>query len=349
MLVCLFFIFVIEKNFFYYFFCFPYQSRSFIFFIIDLILDFFFYIYFRYGNVKYHAGGSALNSCRILLSLGEDDVIFFGGIGNDKNGTILKEILNDQGLDECLQVFNDYNTGTCICLINGANRCLCANIGASLHFQSDFIDKMHHKIKFQPHIENFHQVFYTEGYFLPEKFAVCQKIYNSYCKDTKNLFAINVNASYICETFPEQIMWLVENGDLVFSNYWELSALTQICNFPNNDITIEYFFSKYQKENKTKLMIITKGDENIQAYYGNYNRVIRREFPVHKLPKDKIVDTTGAGDSFVAGFFYAFFRNKLLEDCINFGSDVAAKVITQIGCVLPKETPEIENTSNKCS
>lgn len=50
-------------------------------------------MFYRYKSFKFTLGGSSLNSCRILSALGERNLLFFGAIGNDTNGKVVKEIL----------------------------------------------------------------------------------------------------------------------------------------------------------------------------------------------------------------------------------------------------------------
>lgn len=313
----------------------------------NYVVNIFFYFYYRYENVKFNSGGSALNTCGILKALHEEELIFFGAVGGDNNGVLLRGLLESQGLDKHLQILDKQKTGTCVCLIDGVYRCLCANIGASLHFQQQYIEEIDNKVKFSRNTGIFSpQIYYIEGYFIPQKFHICEYIYNRYCKNTENILAVNVNAGYICENFPDEIKWLVEKSDLVFCNYWELSALTTICKLKTNEDTIEYFFKKYNKRGKTKFFIITKGSENVQVYFGNSVNRSQNKFSVQPIPKQNVVDTTGAGDSFVAGFLYAYFRNQTLSECVNYGCDTAGRVITQIGCILPPESTSPSSLSD---
>lgn len=145
---------------------------------------------------------------------------------------------------------------------------------------------------------------------------------------------MNLNAAYICENFPEEIKYLVKAADFVFANSWELSALNAICGFNTSEETIDYFFSKYTKLNKQKIVIITNSSNNIKTYVGSRDGYVFEEFPVLPIPPEMVIDTTGAGDAFVAGFLYMFLRQERFADCIKHGSDIAAQVISQIGCVL---------------
>ena len=61
--------------------------------LFENILIIYFPINFRYKTHYYSLGGSSLNSIRILNALGEKNCLFFGAIGPDKNGQILKDIL----------------------------------------------------------------------------------------------------------------------------------------------------------------------------------------------------------------------------------------------------------------
>lgn len=60
--------------------------------------SFFFYI-FRYKTFNFSLGGSGLNTCRILRAIGEKNMKFFGAIGKDKNGKLVKDIVKKAEVD----------------------------------------------------------------------------------------------------------------------------------------------------------------------------------------------------------------------------------------------------------
>lgn len=59
------------------------------------------------------------------------------------------------------------------------------------------------------------------------------------------------------------------------------------------------------------------------------------EYPAEKVPRDRVRDTTGAGDAFLAGFLSLVIGKRPLDECVACGQRVARLVITQTGCRLP--------------
>lgn len=300
------------------------------------------------GKPKYNPGGSALNTCRILRALGEKNIIFCGAIGADENGEILTQILKDSSLTTCIQTLPEHSTGTCICLISGDKRSLNANIGASLHFKKEFIASRWCQSKIGSCTSAAHadvdeevRIFYVEGYFVPEKFVICKYIYEKYCKGTPNLFVTNLNASYILQNYTKEMQFLVEQADLVFGNLTEFVALAEIYDCDTVDGLAKHLIRKYLKINREKILVATDGSRCVRFYHGNGSAFYAESYQVPVIPKKAVIDTTGAGDAFVAGFLYKYMNGEspTLLDCIRYGSKVAAKVIRQVGCNLPSSLP----------
>lgn len=287
----------------------------------------------RYGQSKYYPGGSALNTSRILRTLGERRIIFCGSIGEDENGEILQNILKNDRLSTCLQTIEGKATGSCLCLIYGHHRCLVANIGAALDFNLEFL---------QSHQESFFktQLFYIEGFFIPQKFDVCKFIYETYCLNDKSLLGINLSAPYICKNNVEEMKFLTEKCDIIFGNKNEFLALSTIYETTSIKETVKHLFSLYNKNDEKKMIIMTNSSESVTYHIGNSKDYKSDKYIVPLVDSENIVDTTGAGDSFVAGFLYFYFKNKTIKECVEKGCEVAGKVINQLGCVLPVQEAE---------
>ena len=85
---------------------------------------------------------------------------------------------------------------------------------------------------------------------------------------------------------------------------------------------------------RTRTVIITQGSEDILVAFTSRPSEFRR-FKVHILPEDHIVDTNGAGDSFVGGFLAYKALGKSLEESINAGIYAAHEIIRMSGCTFP--------------
>uniref|UniRef100_A0A182Q6M0 Adenosine kinase n=1 Tax=Anopheles farauti TaxID=69004 RepID=A0A182Q6M0_9DIPT len=249
---------------------------------------------------------------------------------------------------ETIQTLPDQITGTCMCLISGDKRSLNANIGASLHFKKEFVSSRWCQSKIgvcksaaHTNIDEDIRIFYIEGYFVPERFHICTYIYEQYCKGTANLLVTNLNASYILQDFTVEMRFLVEHADLVFGNLAEFVALAQIYKCDDVDALARLLIKPYRKHNRSKILIATDGSRSVRLYYGAGSKFIAESYPVPIIPANAVLDTTGAGDSFVAGFLYKFMNDEspTLVDCIRYGCKVAGKVIRQVGCNLPSSVP----------
>jgi len=84
---------------------------------------------------------------------------------------------------------------------------------------------------------------------------------------------------------------------------------------------------------RKRLVVITQGGNPV--VYAQDNEV--KQVEVKPIPADQIVDTNGAGDSFVGGFLSQFVQNKSLEKCIDCGNYVSSLVIRRSGCTFPGE------------
>lgn len=83
-----------------------------------------------------------------------------------------------------------------------------------------------------------------------------------------------------------------------------------------------------QNENRSRVCVITQGCEPVLlAYDGKI-----KEFPVDKLPKEKVIDTNGAGDAFSGGFLSQYVQGHDLDVCVRGGIYAATAIIQRSGC-----------------
>ncbi|XP_070501096.1 adenosine kinase [Chironomus tepperi] len=284
----------------------------------------------RYRTFKYSLGGSCLNSSRILASLGQRDLTFYGAVGNDQNAKVVKEILKRGGVNACLQELKT-RTGTCVCLCQGSDRSLVANIGAALNCEKSHVQENIEKLTQDP------DYYYIEGFFIPNKMDICRYLNEKFSENPKTLFITNLNAPYIVKTFQKDITWMVQKADIIFGNRDEFEELATINGFQSMDDLISDLFGKYSKSHRQKVVIVTDGADPVIYMCGNKNGYESNTVDVPQVNIEDIVDTTGAGDSFVAGFLYAHMKGEDVKSCIEVGCKISAAVIRTIGCNLPKD------------
>lgn len=230
-----------------------------------------------------------------------------------------------------LQQLKEIKTGTCLCLCQGEERSLTANIGAALRVGKSFIEENLATLSSDP------SLYYIEGFFIPEKMHICRFLYDKYSKNPNTILITNLNAPYIVKQYPKDISWLSHKADVVFGNRDEFEELASINGFQTMDELIADLIEKYNDASKQKIIIVTDGANPVYFHQGNASGIESGMVEVPQVNAVEIIDTTGAGDSFVAGFIYAMIEKKPTRECIEVGCDISAKVIKVIGCNLPNE------------
>ncbi|XP_011214097.1 adenosine kinase [Bactrocera dorsalis] len=282
-------------------------------------------------------GGSALNTVRILKQLGTD-ALFFGAVGEDKAAEKLKEILQEREIEARLATVTDVPTGQCVCIINKdtKTKALYANIGASAKLSVDHLRKAEHDETqaFLRPIER-KQILYIEGFFVPQRQDVCDFIVRSYIRERRRL-AINLNAEYIIRENFRQLRELARAAFFIFGNRKEHLTFAEKLGYETIDDAAKYLL---EQSSTPKVIVVTNGRECVQLitnYEDEYAAPGAITFQSFHVPRvNEVVDSTGAGDAFVAAFLHAWLEKRPLSECVRMASDVAAKVVTVVGCNLP--------------
>ena len=255
------------------------------------------------------SGGSVANSI-VGLSKLNNDVGFIGKINNDKLGKEYEKGLTKEKVKYFYSKKDEESpTGTCLILITpDSERTMCTFLGIAGKINEDDIDI--NAIKGS-------EITFFEGYLWDEGHP--KKAFEKAIKNSKKT-AMSLSDKFCVDRHKSNFLNLVKNSlDITFSNEQEIMSLVDTNNF--NDVVS---FSK----NLGKLIIITRGEKGSMAI--KKDEVY--EFGVQK--NLKVVDLTGAGDLFAAGFLHGFINNFSLKESLEKGTEMSSKIIQKIGARL---------------
>ena len=255
------------------------------------------------------SGGSVANSI-VGLSQLENKVGFIGKVNDDDLGKKYEEGLKKENVKYFYsKKKEELPTGTCLILITpDSERTMCTFLGTAGKINKNDVDVNAVKSS---------EITFLEGYLWDEgepKTAFDKAIQNS------NKVAMSLSDLFCVERHKPHFLDLVKNKlDITFANEQEIISLIDAKNF---DEVIS--FSK----NLRKLIVLTRGEKGSIAI--NRNEVI--ECNIQK--NLKIIDLTGAGDLFAAGFLHGYVNNLSLKENLEKGTEMSSKVIQQIGARL---------------
>ena len=255
------------------------------------------------------SGGSVANSI-VGLSQLNNEVGFIGKVNDDLFGKKYEEGLKKEKVKFFYSKKRETSpAGTCLILITpDSERTMCTFLGIAGKINEEDIDI--NAIK-KCDITFFEGYLWDEGH--PKK-AFVKAIQNS--KKT----AMSLSDKFCVDRHKADFLDLVKNSlDITFANEQEIQSLINAKNFSE-----VVSFSK----NLEKLIVITRGEKGSIAI--NKQEVV--EFGVEK--NLKIIDLTGAGDLFAAGFLHAQINNYSLKESLKKGTEMSSKIIQKIGARL---------------
>jgi len=255
------------------------------------------------------SGGSVANSMVGISQLG-NKVGFIGKISDDEFGKNYEDGL----IKEKVEYFYSKKqeklpTGICLILVTpDSERTMCTFLGIAgkineKDVSTDVIKKS--------------EIIFLEGYLWDE--GEPKKAFDK-AINSANVVAMSLSDLFCVERHKPDFLNLVKNKlDITFANEQEISSLIDAKNF---DEVIK--FSK----KLNKLIVITRGEKGSIAINGN-------EVVENDIQKNlKIVDLTGAGDLFAAGFLHAYINKFSTKECLIKGTEMSSKIIQKIGARL---------------
>jgi sugar/nucleoside kinase (ribokinase family) len=255
------------------------------------------------------SGGSVANSIVGLSQLG-DQVGFIGKVSDDNFGAKYEEGLKKENVEYFYsKKKEELPTGTCLILVTpDSERTMCTFLGTAGKINENDVN---------PNVIRKSEIIFLEGYLWDEgepKKAFDKAINNA------NKVAMSLSDQFCVDRHKPHFLDLVKNKlDITFANEQEITSLIKAKNFAE-----VINFSKLLN----KLLIITRGEKGAIAINGD--EVV--EIDIQK--NLKIIDLTGAGDLFAAGFLHGYINKLSTKECLKKGTDMSSKVIQQIGARL---------------
>ena len=255
------------------------------------------------------SGGSVANSIVGLSQLG-NEVGFIGKVNDDELGGKYEDGLKQENVKYFYSKKNEeLPTGTCLILVTpDSERTMCTFLGTAGKINEN--DVSSDAIKQS-------EIILLEGYLWDEgepKKAFEKAIQSS------NRVAMSLSDQFCVDRHKPHFLELVKNKlDITFANEQEIMSLIDAKSF---DEVIN--FSK----SLSKIIVLTRGEKGAVAINGD--EVVECGIKQGL----KIVDLTGAGDLFAAGFLHGHVNNMSLKESLDKGTDMSSKVIQQIGARL---------------
>jgi len=255
------------------------------------------------------SGGSVANSIVGLSQLG-NKVGFIGKVSADEFGTKYEEGLKKENVEYFYSKKKEkLPTGTCLILVTpDSERTMCTFLGTAGKINendvsSDAIKKS--------------EIIFLEGYLWDE--GEPKKAFDK-AINKANKVAMSLSDQFCVDRHKPHFLELVKNKlDIIFANEQEMTSLIGAKNFEE-----VINFSKQIN----KLLVVTRGEKGAVAIQGE--EVIETSVEENL----KILDLTGAGDLFAAGFLHGYINKLSTKQCLEKGTQMSSRVIQQIGARL---------------
>lgn len=268
-------------------------------------------LYDAIGTAREISGGSAANSMAGAAALGLRTA-FVGQVANDQLGAIFAHDMRSLGVRfETPAIEGPPPTGVCLILVTpDAQRTMSTCPGASYELTSAALD---------PDLIRSASVTFLEGYLWgPQKPRSAMLEAAGIARSAGRRVAFTLSESLCIEGRRKAMLGMIEGGlvDILFGNEHEMKHLTG-CN------ALEECIEALSP--KVGTLIITRGASGAIGCDGGEHA------DVPAVPVAQIVDTTGAGDLFAAGFLAGRLRGRSLKACLEAGTIAAAEIISHFG------------------
>ncbi|RVU05089.1 adenosine kinase [Novosphingobium umbonatum] len=268
-------------------------------------------LYAAMGPAKEVSGGSAANTLAGLAALGAK-CAFIGQVADDQFGRVFAHDIRAGGIAFDTPT-RDASVPTAQCLIfvtPDGQRTMNTFLGASQFLPAEALD--------DAAIANA-KVLYLEGYLWdPEEPRRAMRRAIAAARAAGREVAFTLSDAFVIARHGDDFRALIAEGqiDILFANEHELAALTGLEDFHEG---LE------QLAKNVPCVVVTRSEKGAHAIRGGEHAHVPAQ------PIERVVDTTGAGDLFAAGFLFGHVRAKPLAECLTLGAICAAEIISHYG------------------
>jgi sugar/nucleoside kinase (ribokinase family) len=267
-------------------------------------------LYSVMGPSRQISGGSAGNTAAGVASFG-GSAAYFGKIRQDALGDIYRQDMRDERVHFATPAAVDgpATARSFILVTPDGERTMNTYLGACVNLNERDIDET---------VVRDSRVTYMEGYLYDKPQAKAAFRHAAQISRAANrLTSVTLSDSFCVERHRDDFLSLIRsNIDIVFANEAEITSLYQTRSFDGALGAIRKDCAIAVLTRSEKGSVVVRGDEVI-------------EVPAH--PVQHIVDVTGAGDLYAAGFLFGFTRELPLRRCAELGGLAAAEVISHVG------------------
>lgn len=268
-------------------------------------------LYARMGPGTEMSGGSAANTIAAFASLG-GRAGFIGKVANDQLGKVFRHDIRASGVVFDTPALDDgAPTGRCLVLITpDAQRTMCTFLGAAVWISPADLD--------EEAIANA-KMLYLEGYLFDrprakQTFRRAAEVAHAAGKKV----ALTLSDSFCVERHRDEFLDLIQGHvDVLFANEAEILSLYKAQNFDE---------AVYQARQNCEIAALTRSERG--------SVIVTKDSAIEAAAEPvvpAVVDTTGAGDLYAAGFLYGYTRSMPLAQCARIGSIAAAEVLSHVG------------------
>jgi fructokinase len=262
---------------------------------------------------KIVAGGSVANTMAGIAHL-QGNPSFIGKINSDNFGEMYKKSLQEIKVNfSYLEKHEDLSTGASIILITpDSERTMCTYLGISSYLSINDIN--------ENNITD-HELIFLEGYLWDK--GMSEKMFKhtiTLAKKNEVKIAMSLSDIFCVNRHKQDFYNLLKNDlDILIGNENEINELANTKNLLD---------SINQLKQLNKLIVITRSENGSMAIKNN--EIIN----CNSIKVDKVLDLTGAGDLFAAGFLKEYLDKSTIKKCLETGSILASKIIQKIGARL---------------